>query len=389
MDAKLSMFGQILQVIPMSEFNKAVKKHEGDRNSKGLACRDQLVSMLFCQFGRAKSLSDISNGVRGCLGKINHLGMNMAPKKNTLSYANAHRPWQIYEDTFYSLLGKCRSVYGVRKRKFRFKNKVVSIDSTTVDLCEKMFDWAKFRKTKGGIKLHMCLDHDGYLPEYSYISNAKVADVKMAKSFKFAKGTIVSMDRGYNDYTLYEDWNSAGIYFVTKLKENAVYDVIQEYYAPGGLKLFREIKLRNCNVRLNMVVYEDEKTGELVELITNKLDLGATTVEEIYRQRWQIEIFFRALKSDLKIKTFVGTSSNAVHIQIWTALIALLIIRYLQFVSSLNWSFSSLLFMLQHNLFRYKDLREWINDPYETPESEIHSLQPDLPGLSFGQHSAV
>ena len=387
MRGTISMFGQILQAIPGKAFEKAVAAHSADRNSKGFTCRDQFVSMLFCQLGRAGSLRDISNGVRGCLGKIVHFGMSRAPKKSTLAYANEHRPWEVYRDTFHALLGVCRFAVPSGARKFRFKNKLVSIDSTTISLCREMFDWGLFTRTKGGVKLHVSLDHDGCLPEYAYISNAKASDVKVAANFKFARGTIVCMDRGYNDYRLYGRWHSEGVYFVTKLKDNALYEAVDEYFAPRGTAAVFRIRLKNCDVPMNMVAYVDEKTGEAVRLVTNNLALGATTVVKIYRNRWQIEIFFRYLKSDLKIRTFVGTSENAVRIQIWTALIALLLIKFLQFKSSLHWSFSGLVFMLQHNLFRHKDLWSWINDPYEDPEPELQSSEPFLPGFDFGQLS--
>ena len=176
---------------------------------------------LFCQLGRAHSLREITNGLRSCEGKLKHLGIT-APKRSTLAYANEHRPWELYQKVFFALLNQCRAqVAG--KKKFRFKNKLVSLDSTTIDLCLSIYDWAHFCRIKGAIKLHLVLDHDGYLPSFAVITEGKVSDVKVAHLLKFAPGTIVVDDRGYNDYRLFGTWTSNGVYFVTRMKDNALY----------------------------------------------------------------------------------------------------------------------------------------------------------------------
>jgi len=206
-----SIFSQFLQLFPRIEFQQAVNQTRAERHARGFTCWGQFVAMLFCQLGRAHSLREITGGLRSCEGKLKHLGIP-APSRSTLAYANEHRPWQLYEKVFLQLLQRCRMQVGTRK-KFRFKNKLVSLDATTIDLCLAMFDWARFRRTKGAIKLHLLLDHDGYLPEFAVVTEGKVAEVKVAPMFDFAPGTIVVDDRAYNDYALFGRWTRQEVYF--------------------------------------------------------------------------------------------------------------------------------------------------------------------------------
>src|ERR1700683_2651761 len=229
-----SLFNQLLQHFPRAEFAALVRKHDAERGAKGFSCWAQLVAMLFCQMAHAESLREICNGLACSLGKLVHLGIGVAPNKSTLSYANRHRPAALYEDLFYTALARFRDEQGLglRKRKFRFKNKLLSLDSTTISLCLELFPWAKFRRAKGGVKAHVLLDHDDYLPRYVLITEAKRSDVKMADAFTLNPGSIVAMDRGYNDYGLFFNWTTEEIYFVTRLKENAAYEVAEELAVP-------------------------------------------------------------------------------------------------------------------------------------------------------------
>jgi hypothetical protein len=348
-----------------------VKETRSERHARGFTSWSQFVSMLFCQLGHALSLREISGGLRSCEGKLKHLGIS-APSHSTLAYANEHRPWELYPLIFEKLLERCRSQVILGKRKFRFKNKLVSLDSTIIDLCLEMFDWAHFRRTKGAIKLHLMLDHDGYLPSFAIITEGRVSDVKIAWKFHFDPGTIVVDDRGYNDYALFGNWTSQGIYLVTRMKDNAVYEVIRGNIVPQNRHILKDeiIELRGigadekCPYQLRRVDYFDPIKKEVLVFLTNHLYLGASTIAAIYKDRWQIETFFKALKQNLKIKTFVGTSANAVKIQIWTALIAMLILRFLQLRSRFDWSFSNLAAMFHMNLFTHRDLWAWIDNPY-------------------------
>ncbi len=373
MNASCSMFSQILKLIPRIEFERMVKETGSEYASKGLSSWSQFVAMMFCQLGRAHSLREIEGGLKSCEGKLAHLGIE-APARSSLSYANSHRPWQLYEQVFYRLFERVSG--SVRPpKKFRFKHKLVSLDSTVIDLCLSVFDWAKFRRTKGAVKLHLVLDHDGYLPCYGVITEGSVHDVKVAWRIPFPAGTVVVDDRGYNDYRLFAYWTDSGVFFVTRMKDNALYEVVEEHAVPQNRNILRDQTIRltgagaqdKCPHLLRRVEAVREDTGETLVFLTNHHGLGASTVAAIYKDRWQVELFFKALKQNLKIKTFVGTSANAVKIQIWTALIAMLLLRYLQLISRFGWSLSNLVALLRMNLFTHRDLRAWLNEPFAVP----------------------
>jgi hypothetical protein len=377
-----SVFSQILTLFPRIEFQTAVKEHGADRYAKGFTCWEQFVAMLFCQLAQAKSLREICTGLRCCLGKLQHLGVKEAPKRSTLAYANEHRPWELFETVFGQLLGKCQGLAQGR-RKFRLRKKVYSFDSTVIDLCVSLFDWAKFRRTKGAIKLHLLLDHDGYLPCFAVISKGKVSDVKMAWALQLPRDSVVVLDRGYNDYHLFGCWTEEGVWFVTRLKGNASYRIVErrDVVEGSGVICDQVIELTSaearivCPQRLRRVVYKDEETGQRLVFLTNHLGFAATTIARLYKERWQVELFFKALKQNLKVKTFVGTSPNAVRVQIWTALIAMLVLKYMQFRSRLGWALSNLVALVRWNLFTYRDLWAWLDDPFEVPPLEPQGEQ--------------
>jgi hypothetical protein len=383
-----SLFNQLLQHFPRAEFAALVRKHDAERGAKGFTCWGQLVAMLFCQMAHADSLREICNGLACSLGKLVHLGIGVAPNKSTLAYANKHRPASLYEDLFYTVLGRFRDEkgLGVRKQKFRFKNKLLSLDSTTISLCLEMFPWAKFRRAKGGVKAHVLLDHDDYLPRYVLITEARRSDVKMAGAFPLNPGSIVAMDRGYNDYALFGKWTDEGIFFVTRLKDNAAYEVLEEAPVPANRNIradqlirFTGVKAqKDCPGLLRRVVVWDAVNEREIELLTNLQEFGATTVAAIYKDRWEIEMFFKALKQNLKVKSFVGTSENALRIQIWTALIAILLLKWLHHLSKAKWSLSNLASMLRMNLFTYRDLTAWLDNPFGTPPVVPESQQLSL-----------
>ena len=391
-----SLFSQLVALFDRQKFYQLVFRHHSERYAKKYSSWDHFVAMLFCQLAQAKSLREICGGLACCMGKLRHLGMKSAPNKSTLSYANAHRPWQMFQDLFYDTLVFCKQA-APGKHKFRFKNKLLSLDSSTISLCLSLFPWAKFRRTKGAVKLHLLLDHDGYLPTYALISNGSRHDVIYARKIPLAAGSIVAMDRGYNDYKLFANWTENGIYFVTRLKDNADYTVIAEQTVPINRNIladqfivFTSQKAQtNCPHVLRRVVAWDKENSREIVLLTNHLDFGATTISAIYKDRWQIELFFKALKQNLKVKTFVGTSENALYIQIWTALIAMLLIKYLQFKSKFQWSLSNLVAFLRWNLFTYRNLWDWIDRPFDVLPIVPKSVQYPLPFSGVGQHLLV
>jgi hypothetical protein len=368
-----SLFSQLLCVVNRHQFERRVRESGAERAAKGFTCWSQFVAMMFCQLAQAKSLREISDGLACCEGKLNHLGLEEGPKRSTLSYANARRPWQLFESLFYDQLALAQSL--APKKKLRFKNKLLSLDATVIDLCLSMFNWATFRQTKGAVKLHLLLDHDGYLPVYAHLSEGNVHELRVAKSLHFPKGSVVVMDRAYVDYRQFAHWTKAGIFFVTRLKENANYWDFEDRPVPKNSNVLKDQLIRlnpitagaPCREDLRLVTVWDERNQCEVRLLTNQMHFGASTIAAIYRERWQIELFFKALKQNLKIKTFVGTSANAVRIQIWTALIAILLLKILQFKSTFGWALSNLVALLRWNLFTYRNLWEWINRPYDTP----------------------
>jgi IS4 transposase len=247
-----------------------------------------------------------------------------------------------------------------------------------------MYDWAKFRRTKGAVKLHLLLDHDGYLPSYAVITDGKKSDIAVARGMKFASGTVLVIDRGYNDYDWFGELTRDGVYFVTRMKDNAVYGVVEERKIPDKGRVisdrviffYRTAAEGQEHFCRRIEVWDEEKQRTLV-FLTNHLTFGATTIAAIYKDRWKVELFFKATKQNLKIKTFLGTTANAVHTQIWSALIAMLVLRYLQLKSTFAWSLSNLVAMLRLQLFVYRDLDTWLDSPFEAPPAleGIHDAQ--------------
>jgi len=382
-----SLFSQLIALFNRNRFYELVYRHQAERYAKGFSCWDQFVSMLFCHIGQAKSLREISGGLASAEGKLRHLGVKSAPKKSTLSYANAHRPWQLFQDLFYETLHWCQLAAPGKIKKFRFKNKLLSMDSSTISLCLALFPWAEFRRTKGAVKLHLLLDHDGYLPSFAHITNGKKADVRIARLLSLAPGSIIAMDRGYNDYELYGKWTREMVYFVTRLKDNADYIVLEQHPVLANKHILSDETIifaaakaqTNCPFPLRRIVVQDPDTGESIALLTNHFEFAASTVGAIYKDRWQIELFFKALKQNLRVKTFVGTSENALYIQIWTALIAMLLIKFMQFKAAIKWSLSNLVAFLRWNLFTYRNLWDWLDRPEDTPPLEPAPSQLPLP----------
>src|SRR5882762_5809100 len=382
MNRVCSIFAQLLQLFPREKFQQAVNQQKGDRHGRGFTCWGQFTAMLFCQLGQAKSLREICNGLMAIEGKLKHLGIGQAPNKSTLAYANEHRPWQVYQTVFEQLLEKCYSL-ARGKKKFRFHNKLLSLDSTSIDLCASIFDWAKYKRTKGAVKVHLLLDNEGYLPCFACLTDGKSHDITAARTMHFQPGTIVVMDKGYVHYDWWNELSQQGVYFVTRLKKDLKWKELKRCPVPTNSAILRDQIIairpyrRNYTLQLRVVTKWDAEKQEEIQFLTNHLEFGTTTIARIYKERWQIEIFFKSLKQLLRVKTFVGTSANALKTQIWTALIAMLILKYLKLRSSFGWSLSNLVALLRQQLFVYRDLYQWIDDPFQAP--------PALAGIHDGQ----
>jgi len=382
-----SIFSQVLQLIPRDKFEGAVEKHHAERHSRGFSSWGQLVAMLFCQLAQAKSLREITEGLQASEGKLKHLGLAEAPARSTLAYANSHRPWQLYETVFQQLLADCRKRLGAAKAgsKLGLPSKLLSLDATVIDLCAALFDWAQFRTTKGAVKLHLLLDHDGYLPCYAVVTEGKVHEIQIARKLKFQSGTMLVFDRGYTDYNWFQQLTEDGVNFVTRLKDNAAYIVVESREAAGkGVKADEIIVLEKQATSetapfLRRVRYWDEAAKQELVFLTNHLKLEAVTIAAVYKERWQIELLFKALKQNLRVKTFVGTTANALKTQIWTALIALLAVKFLQLQTAFPWSLSRLIALLRQQLFVYRDLWQWLESPFEPPVPLTEADSPQLP----------
>ena len=372
MNRVCSIFAQVLRLLPRSEFELAVKQHDAEKHAKGFSCWTQLIAMLFCHLGQAKSLREIVGGLASSEGKLKHLGVQNAPKRSTLAYANEHRSWQVYETVFQQMLAKCRTAVG-GGTKFRFKNKLLSLDATSIDLCASLFDWAKFKRTKGAVKLHLLLDHEGYLPCFAVLTNGKVSDIAVARQLAFQAGSILVMDRSYIDYKWLHQLGEQGVFFVTRMKADIKYKVVRkrQIRRRGPIRRDEEIVIRSVKyglqLRLRRIVLRDEERQETLVFLTNHMDLAARTIAAVYKDRWQIEIFFKSMKQLLRVKTFVGTSANALKIQMWTALISMLLLKFLQWRAQFGWSLSNLVALLRYQLFVYRDLQAWLDDPFQPP----------------------
>lgn len=374
-----SIMNQLLQIFPRSEFQQTVKETKAERHARGFRSWDHFVAMLFCQLADAQSLREITGGLSSCQGRLEQLGTKV-PKRSTLAYANKHRSWELFRNVFYNTSNRCRAEIG-NKTKFRFKNRLLTIDSTVVTLCSKMFPWATYSRQKGAVKLHFTLDHAGYLPEAMVITTGKYSELTVLRRRQYARGTILVMDRGFVDFGWFGELNQNGVVFVTRIKTDTRYEIVEHRPVAGNgiisddvIRLTSPQTRRRYSETLRLVTLETPE-GKRLEFLTNQMTLAASTIADIYKDRWQIEVFFKLLKQNLRIKSFVGTSANAVWIQIWTALIAMLLIRFLQLKARFGWSFSNLVYFLRMNLLVYRDLWDWLHDPFTAPPPETIPAQ--------------
>lgn len=375
--ANVTLFSQIISLIDRWSFNKLVKKHNSNKHQKGYDSWTHLVAMLFCQFAKSQSVRDISNGLRSATGNLNHLGVRSAPSKSSVSYQNKNRSWELFRDFYYQLLQQLGQQAGFKQVKFRIKSKIFLLDSTTISLCLSLFDWAKYKTTKGAIKMHTLLDYDGNLPAYVNITDGKTADNKGAYDIPLVRQSVIVADRFYNDFHLLNVWDSNSVFFVVRHKENLKYETLKELELPENkhqhllkdeiITLSQPGSRERYKGKLRRVVIWSEEHQYVIELITNNLKWCANTISELYKSRWQVEIFFREIKQLLHIKSFIGTSPNAVWIQVWTALITILLLKVLKAMAKYNWYLSNLMAFIRLNLFVKINLRQWLDQPFEPP----------------------
>ena len=356
-----TVLSQLLKFVPRHEFESLAKTHHSGRAFRSASRWSQFVCLATAQLSGRNSLRDIVENMSAQVHRLYHLGSANLTRSN-LSRINENKPHQLYEALFSKLLKQCQSQ--TSGHRFRFKSPLYSLDASTIDLCLSVFPWADFRSTKGAIKLHVGLNHDGYLPEFATMSDGRCADITAGRRIDFPKGSIIAMDRGYIDYGWFKQLNDKGIYFVTRLKRNAKYRVIERHdiRKTSGVTSDQTIEFtgvqvaKNCPIRLRRIGYRDSLTGKHYVFLTNQFKLSASTIAAIYKERWQIELFFKWIKQNLKIKSFIGTSRNAVLSQIWVAMCVYLILAFIKLRSKLKKSLQQMIRLLQMNLFEKRDL---------------------------------
>lgn len=387
--SNITLFSQIIKKVDRSVFNKIVRKRQTDKGCKGFDSWTHLVSMLFCHFAKSTSVRDISNGLRSATGNLNHLGIQQAPSKSSISYQNKRRDADLFKELYYSLFRSLGQQIGGKRHKLKIKAPVYLLDSTTISLCLSIFDWAKFRTTKGAIKMHTLLDYDGKLPIYANVTEGSVADNKGAYEIPLESGSVIVADRYYNDFPMLNVWDSKGVNFVIRHKDNLNFSSVKERtlpeHAAHHIIMDEEIILNNSISKekyprkLRRVAVWDDENQQTIEIITNNFKWSAQTIGDLYKSRWEIEVFFRDIKQLLHIKTFIGTSKNAVMIQIWTALITILLLKYMKHIAKYKWYLSNMVAFIRLNIFVKIDLQKWLNKPFEDiPKVQKQGIQGDL-----------
>lgn len=353
-----TVYNQLLHLIPRHRFDNLVERHSGDYYVKYFTCWQQLITLLYAQVRSKDSLRDIELSLKAQSNRWYHIGLKDM-KRSTLSDANNQRDYRIYEGLFYSLLERCKSI--TPKHKFRFKNPLYTLDATVIDLCLSLFPWAKFRKRKGALKLHYLYDHSGCLPSFLVATDAKQHEIKIAKEedLPLISDSIISVDRAYIDYRWLYDLDKSKIFFVTRAKTNIKYEVIgqQEVDKKKGLMFDKTIRLEGYYQRryypkeLRLVGFKDADTGKELVFLTNNFTLSAYTITQVYKARWQIELFFKWIKQNLKIKSFLGISKNAVLTQIWVAMCYYLLLSYIKYQTKYSYSLLELARMFSETVF--------------------------------------
>ena len=363
-----TIFHQVLNFLPRSSFDADVLAARANRYTKHFTARVQLIVNLYAQVSGKKSLRDIEAGLKVQHGSWYHLGIeNIA--RSTISHANNRRDCRLYENLFYRKLQECRD-YTPRHR-FRFKNPLYALDSTTIDLCLSVFPWAKFRKTKGALKIHALLDYQGTIPSFIVVHEARRHDVKVAREtdFPISSDSIVVMDKAYIDFQWLHGLAAKGAYFVLRAKDNMKYRVLGQHKEPKKkavvsdeiIRLEGPLTSQKYPDNLRLVTFYDAEKKKALRFITNNFHLAASTIADIYKSRWDIENFFKWIKQNLKIKTFLGTSKNAVLTQIWTAMIYYLLLAYIKFQNKYAYTLLHLARMIREALFKRADIIDLMN----------------------------
>lgn len=357
-----TILNQIASFIPRHEFEKLANLYHGGQKFRSFTRWTQFMAMTIAQLTGRKSLRDLVSNLAVKGKSLYHLGMKTTCRA-TLARVNEQQPNDLYRELFFKLLKKCE--VKAPQHQFKFKGKIYLLDATTIKLCLSVFPWAEYRKTKGAIKLHFGLDADGYLPVFMDMTNGKTHDLEWARPLDIPKGSCVVFDRGYTDYKWYGELDKRNITFVTRLKSNSgayqfgnkrkpdTDDVLSDY----------KVKLPGHQFTFRLIEYRDPETEKVYQFLTNSRKLKASEVAALYKERWQIELFFKWIKQNLKVKTFLGTSENAVLTQLWIALCVYLLLCYFKFMAKYRGSISEILRLLQLNLFEKRPFTDLLKPP--------------------------
>ena len=359
-------FHQLLKPISRHEFEKLASGHHVGQKLRSASRWDQFVAMGLGQLSDRQSLRDIEANLEAQNDKLYHLGAKVIAK-TTLARLNEQQPAELYQALFYKLLNRHSQQRG--QHKFRFKNPLYSLDASAVDLSSPVFPWARHREDTANVKLSVGLNHATEIPEYVAIGDGHENDMVQGRKFKFPKGSIVAFDKGYIDYEWFGSLATQGVSFVTRLRAGTVYKVRErrEIVTNSGVSSDQIIELTSAHAKkrgaplLRRVGYRDRETGKRYEFITNNFELSARTIAAIYKDRWQVELFFKAIKGCLKIKKFVGHSRNAVLTQLWVALIMYLLVAIARHSAKQGWTVARMMKVLQMNVFSRKTLKQLLD----------------------------
>jgi len=369
-------FHQLLKIVSRHDFESLAKRHHVGQKLRSITRWDQFVGIAMSQLSGRQSLRDIEANLQAQRPKLYHLGAKPIAR-SSLARVNEQQPYELYQALFYQLLERTRNHSG--QHRFRFKNPLYSLDASLIDLSLKLFPWAESGHSNASVKLHVGLNHRNLIPEFVALSDGNEHDVVKGRQFDFPKGSIVVFDKGYLDYSWYKSLTDKGIYFVTRHRTNTVYEVIQEHKVTedSGILADQSIQLSSDHARrrgvpvLRRVVYRDRETGHCYDFLTNHFHLSANTIAAIYKDRWQVELFFKAIKQTLKLKTFLGRTRNAIFTQIWIAMCVYLMLAIIKFISRTSWPVHRIMRVLQLCLYERRSLIDLFN-PSPPPDPRLH-----------------
>lgn len=369
-------FHQLLKPVSRHGFESLAKQHHVGQKLRAASRWDQFIGMAMAQLSGRQSLRDIQSNLAAQQHKLYHLGAKPIAR-TTLARLNEQQPAELYQALFFQLLARCKGMPG--QHAFRFKNPLYSLDASTIDLSLKLFPWASYRDDEASVKLSVGLNHGTLVPEFVALGDGQENDMVQGRCFDFPRGSIVAFDKGYVDYQWFKSLTDKGVFFVTRLRAKAVYSVQERRPVPASstvtsdevIQLSSAHALKRGAPLLRRVGYCCPQTGKNYEFLTNHFGLAAATIAAIYKDRWQVELFFKAIKQNLKIKAFVGTSRNAVLTQIWIAMIVYLLVSFARYAAQSGWTVARMLRVLQLNLFERKSLEEILDpDPPTSKDDE-------------------